>query len=143
MTEGERVVWRRLPGADRRHAVAVAREVVVTVPRGKLRSDVVAAALLHDAGKIESGLGTWGRSAATAVALCVGRQRVAAWAAASAGWRARAGRYVLHDQLGADLLAGVGSADLVVRWAREHHLPPERWSVDASLGEVLKAADGD
>ncbi|MBO0731246.1 MAG: hypothetical protein J2P57_18460, partial [Acidimicrobiaceae bacterium] len=81
----------------------------------------------------------------TAAALCLGRPRVGTWARAARpdGWRVRAGRYVLHDRLGADLLREAGSAELVVRWAREHHLPPEQWSVDTGLGAALKAADGD
>ena len=40
---------------------------------------VVAAALLHDVGKIESGIGTWARAAVTIVAMVIGRGRVAAW----------------------------------------------------------------
>jgi hypothetical protein len=45
--------------------------------------------------------------------------------------------------LGADLLAAAGSEPLTVSWAGEHHLDPERWTVDAGVGAALKAADGD
>jgi hypothetical protein len=51
--------------------------------------------------------------------------------------------YLTHDRLGADLLQGAGSRELTVSWAAEHHLAPERWTVDATIGAALKAADGD
>ncbi len=143
LSPNERDMWRRLPGADRRHAVGVARDVVAALPRGTLRTEIVAAALLHDAGKVQARLGTFGRVAATVAAIGWGRERVGDWAGRASGWRARAGRYVTHDRLGAAMLADAGSAEFVVAWAGEHHLPVERWTVDPSVGEILKAADGD
>lgn len=124
---GERLLWRRMSGADRRHAVGVARTV------GEAR--LVPAALLHDVGKIESPLGTFGRVVATLGAAVLGRSR---WQPDGA-----VGRYLRHDAIGAELLAAAGAAPLTVAWAREHHLPPERWSVDRADGERLKAADDD
>ena len=41
------------------------------------------------------------------------------------------------------MLGMAGSAPLTVAWAREHHLPPEEWTVPLEVGEVLKAADDD
>jgi hypothetical protein len=58
-------------------------------------------------------------------------------------WQARMGRYLMHDTLGAALLEDAGSDALTVGWAREHHLPESRWSVDGQLGQALKEADGD
>jgi hypothetical protein len=141
-----------MSGPDRRHAVGVARAAAIS-----LGSDgdgtgapgaALAAALLHDVGKIRSGLGTWGRVAATAAALRLGRDRVAAWSGRSgggepSGWRARAGLYVCHDALGAAMLEAAGAAPLTVAWAAQHHLPPSQWTVDPDLARVLKAADGD
>ena len=120
---GERELWRRLPAADRRHAIGVAR----TVP-----AELAPAALLHDVGKTVSGLGTFGRVGATVLGW-LGRAR----------WRGRVGDYLRHDELGARLLAEAGSSDLTVAWAREHHLPPSRWTVPPEAGAVLKAADDD
>jgi hypothetical protein len=43
----------------------------------------------------------------------------------------------------AALLAGAGARPLVITWAGEHHLPPERWTVPPEVGAALKAADDD
>jgi hypothetical protein len=123
LNDGEHALWTRMPAADRRHAVGVAR----TVP-----PELVPAALLHDVGKITSGLGTFGRVGATVLGW-VGRER----------WRGRVGAYLRHDELGADLLRAAGSADITVAWAREHHLPPSRWTVPPDAAALLKAADDD
>ncbi|MDQ2729119.1 MAG: HD domain-containing protein, partial [Actinomycetota bacterium] len=101
---GELRLWARLSGPDRRHAVGVAREVgrrLAVAPSDGSRRPIMAAALLHDVGKVDAGMGTWSRVATTAVAVKLGRQRVAGWAAPGRAWRARAGRYVTHDRLGA------------------------------------------
>ena len=119
-----------MSGPDRRHAVGVARAV------GSDDRAVTAAALLHDVGKVDAGLGTFARSFVTAWSLVVGRERVAAG-------RGRAGRYMRHDVIGADLLQAAGSDPLTVTWAREHHLPAERWTVPPAIGASLKSADDD
>ena len=128
LLDGEREVWRRMPAADRRHAAGVARRVADALGDGATRP-VLAAALLHDAGKVESDLGTFARVGAT-IAGVVGRD-----------WGGRVGAYLRHDELGAALLERAGSDPLTVAWAREHHLPPARWSVPAEVGRVLKDAD--
>lgn len=128
---GELSLWRRMSGPDRRHAVAVARRVGLDAPR-----EVAAAALLHDVGKVDSGLGTWGRVPATVVGL-VARDRVVA------SGRGRVARYLRHDVLGAALLADADAHPLTIAWAREHHLPPSRWTVPAEWAHRLKAADDD
>lgn len=125
LTPGERALWRRMSDADRRHAVDVAHAVGDDRPR-----PVLAAALLHDVGKIESGLGTFGRVGATLLGFA-GRER----------WGGRVGRYLRHDELGARILEAAGSDPLTVAWAREHHLPRERWTVPVDVGDALKAAD--
>ena len=146
MKPGEVAVWNAMSGPDRRHAVAVARRVATALgnPDGAgVARNVLAAGLLHDAGKSHSGLGVFRRSAATALALVLGRRRVAGWSDRRSGWRKRAGGYVAHDEIGAGLLEAVGSDSLVVSWAREHHLPDSRWSVEPRVGSVLKEADDD
>jgi putative nucleotidyltransferase with HDIG domain len=118
---------------DRRHAVAVARRVQGALGHEAERP-VLAAALLHDVGKMASGLGTFGRVAATVAGLVQPRAREGA---------GRVARYLRHDLLGADMLAAAGSDPLTVAWAREHHLTYDRWSVPRRVGWILKAADDD
>lgn len=120
---GELELWLRMSGPDRRHAVGVARAVP---------ERLAPAALLHDVGKIESGLGTFGRVAPTLLGLVGVRPERGRW-----------GRYLHHDELGADLLRRAGADEVTVAWAREHHLPAERWTVERADGELLKAADDD
>ncbi|HSL73495.1 MAG TPA: hypothetical protein VK853_03475 [Ilumatobacteraceae bacterium] len=62
---GERALWVQLSNQDRRHSAAVARRFVAARP-GASRAEV-AGAILHDVGKIECGLGTFGRVLATLV----------------------------------------------------------------------------
>jgi hypothetical protein len=145
---GERELWHRMSGPDRRHAVGVARDSIRLLGSEQVSRDIVAAALLHDVGKVESSFGTFARVGVTFAAIIFGRSRVLHWAGAAAGTerpslRARVGLYLTHDSLGADLLEHAGSEELTVSWAAEHHLSPELWTVDAGVGGVLKAADGD
>ena len=149
LLEGERSLWRTMPSADRRHAVGVARRVdeALAGDTGEAgdtvdRRPVLAAALLHDVGKTVSGLGTYGRVIATLSAAVGGRDQAEAWST-TRGFTRNVGLYLRHPELGADQLALAGSDPLTVAWAREHHLPPEDWTVPRDVGEVLKAADDD
>jgi hypothetical protein len=119
-----------MSGPDRRHAVAVARRVAARDHAS------VPAALLHDVGKVASRLGPIRRAGVTVVAMATGRDR-------AARGQGRMARYLRHDALGAELLRRAGSDGLTVAWAREHHLPPDRWTVPAAVGAALKAADDD
>lgn len=125
LTEPEAALWGRMSGPDRRHAVGVAKVVAAADAQRPL----VAAALLHDVGKIDAGLGTFGRVVATVLDRREGDGRFA--------------RYRRHDAIGAALLEAAGSDPLVVAWAAEHHTPAERWSVPHAAGELLKRADDD
>jgi len=119
----ELALWRRMSAPDRRHSIAVARRLP------DVADDVVAAALLHDVGKVEAGLGTFARVAATLIGAGRARGRMAV--------------YLRHDVIGARLLTDAGARPLVATWAGEHHLPPERWTVAPAIGAALKAADDD
>jgi hypothetical protein len=149
---GERALWELLPGPDRRHGLAVARRTLQLLSAADRRVPLdpedrralVAAALLHDVGKVLADLGALGRAGVTAWAVLVGREElIRERPAAGRGWRARADRYLRHDQLGAGLLAAAGSAPWTVAWAREHHLPPDRWTLPRDLAQALKSADDD
>lgn len=91
LLHGEVALWRQLSNQDRRHSIAVARRFVIARPEAT-RAEV-AGALLHDVGKIECGLGTWGRVVATLVG-----PRTARFAA-----------YHDHERIGSELAAAAGS----------------------------------
>lgn len=137
----ERDLWVRMSGPDRRHAADVGRRVERALGHEADRS-ILAAALLHDVGKVESGLRTYGRVVATLSATIAGPEAATTWRR-QRGIARRVGLYLQHDQIGADLLALAGSAPLTVAWAREHHRPEAEWTVPRPIGDVLKAADDD
>ena len=93
---GELVLWQRLTATDRRHAIAVARRFESR--GGQWLREEMAGALLHDIGKLESGLGTTARVIATIVGPRTARFR----------------SYHDHEQLGAELLAASGSSPVTV-----------------------------
>lgn len=101
MTPWEIALWRRMSNADQRHAIEVARRFQAL--RADVTSHEMAGALLHDVGKLESGLGTFGRVIATIVGPRTARFR----------------RYHEHEAIGAGWLAEQGSSaetvDLVRR----------------------------
>lgn len=138
----EAALWQRMSAADRRHAVGVARAVTAALGPEAVRS-VRAAALLHDVGKIEARLGPVRRAAVTVAAMIVGRDVAADRWSGRGGLVGRAGAYLRHDEIGAALLTEACSDPLTVAWAREHHMPTDRWTVPADIGAVLKAADDD
>jgi hypothetical protein len=141
LSEPEHKLWRRMSRADRRHAVGVARRV-----EGALGADanapMLAAALLHDVGKVSAGLGTYGRVVATIAGAAAGRTMAEAWTEGR-GFTRRVGLYLRHPEVGADMLALAGSDPLTVTWTREHHLPADKWTLPRRLADALKAADDD
>jgi len=105
---GEADLWGQLSVQDQRHSIEVARRFVAGFVDGFVAGSAVpperaevAAALLHDIGKVASGLGTFGRVAATLWGALGG-------ARAERG-TGRIGRYLRHEAIGADLLLEVGS----------------------------------
>lgn len=95
LLDGESRLWHRMTAADRRHSILVARRFE---SNGSWTRDEMAGALLHDIGKLESGLGTAARVVATVVGPRTTRFR----------------RYHDHEEIGADLLTGVGSSEITV-----------------------------
>ena len=138
LVPGEVDLWRRLSDSDRRHLVKVARDVVGVL--GDDERPVVAAALLHDVGKLGCGLGTMGRVVATLAIAATRRETLEAWFGGD-GFRGRVGCYFCHPESGAVLLEAAGSDAFTVTWAREHQNPSGSWSVDNSVAEVLADAD--
>jgi putative nucleotidyltransferase with HDIG domain len=100
--------------ADRRHSIQVARRFEAS---GEWSREEVAGALLHDIGKAECGLGTFGRVVATVVGPRTERFR----------------RYHDHEQIGADMLASAGASPVTVELVRGGGSAP--------AAQALRAAD--
>ncbi len=148
LSSGEAEIWHRMNNPDRRHGVAVARAVVATYPRNSsgrpLDRSVVAAALLHDSGKVVSGLRTPARVVATLFWAVADDELADRWLhRAPHGMQARLAQYRRHPRLGSEMLRAAGSASLTYQWAADHHLPEEAWSVAPEVGRVLKDCDDD
>lgn len=96
LSRRERALWGRMGSADRRHSIEVARRFVAIRPAATRPE--LAAALLHDVGKVESGLGPFGRVVATVVGARQARFR----------------RYHDHEAIGARLAAAAGADPVTV-----------------------------
>jgi hypothetical protein len=141
LLDTERELWGRMSRQDQRHAAGVARRVSGALGSEATRP-VLAAALLHDVGKVDSRLGTFGRVAATLCGKLAGMDMAELWRSKS-GFTRRVGLYLQHDELGAQALEFAGSDPLTIAWAREHHRPVTEWTVPAAVGRALKECDDD
>ena len=141
LSEAEYALWRRMYGPDRRHSVQVAREVERRLGH-EATPPVLAAALLHDVGKIDADLGTWGRVVATMSAKVAGADTARLWIK-SKGFTRKVGLYLHHPEIGADLLEMAGSDPLTVAWAQDHHKPADEWTIDPEVAAVLHEVDDD
>lgn len=148
LNEAERALWERMRNPDRRHSIAVALAVQTTLSGpnagdGAGFSDgVLAAALMHDVGKVVSDYRTPARVVATFVWLVLGEQRAHDWRNRSRPWR-RLAEYRLHPEIGQQLLREAGSETITWQWAGDHHKPEEQWRGDHQILTVLKACDND
>lgn len=97
----ERSLWVQLSNRDRRHSIAVARRFNTARPEAT-RAEI-AGALLHDVGKIECDLGTFGRVAATLVGPRTERFRA----------------YHDHVEIGVRLVEDVGSDPATIELVAE------------------------
>jgi hypothetical protein len=101
LSPAERALWVRLSNQDRRHSIGVAQRF--DDARGGASRAEIAGALLHDIGKIECGLGTFGRVAATVVGPRSERFRA----------------YHDHEEIGARMAAACGSDPATVELVAE------------------------
>ncbi len=141
LSDAEYGLWKRMYGPDRRHSAAVGREVERRLG-AEATPAVMGAALLHDVGKIDADLRTWGRVVATLSAKVAGPDMAKLWIK-SRGFTRRVGLYLHHPEIGADMLEMAGSDELTVAWAEQHHRPCDEWTIDADVAQVLHAADDD
>lgn len=96
LTGAEQSLWVQLSNQDRRHSALVGRRFVAQRPEAS-RAEV-AGAILHDVGKIECQLGTFGRVVATLVGPRTRRFRA----------------YHDHEEIGARMAQRAGSDPVTV-----------------------------
>lgn len=119
LLEGERRLWIRLGDADRAHSLLVARRFVAEAPDAPRAA--VAAALLHDIGKVDGDLGTFGRVVATLVG--------------PRGERFR--RYHEHEAIGLALLREAGSDPLTLALLDTGIEAPEPWRAALERADAI------
>lgn len=140
LSSSEEELYRDQSAIDRDHSIRcalLARDILGS----RATRPVVVASALHDVGKVDARLGTFGRVVATVLGAVLPDGQIERWRA-GAGFRAEVGAYLNHANRGAELLMSAGSDPMVVAWACEHHLPRSEWSIDAELGDALRRADG-
>jgi hypothetical protein len=145
LTDPEWVLWCRLSNPDRRHSAAVARRVERALADTPYAGDPrwPAAALLHDVGKLDAGLGVLGRVGATLADAAAGHAMAEDWSTRR-GVTRRVGLYLRHPELGATRVRVAGGREEVAAWAAAHHRPePVAVGVPADVAAVLVAADDD
>ena len=138
--------WRLQPGHDRRHTIRVAREVQAHLADTAYADDPrwLAAALLHDIGKLDARLGVYGRVVATVSGAAAGPGIADAWSERS-GFTGRVGLYLRHPEIGADRIRLAGGPEEAAQWAAAHH-EPSTWdtlTIPELVVAALAAADND
>jgi hypothetical protein len=114
-------LWRRMPNHDRRHSIAVAQRVQRALDHSEHGDDQwLAAALLHDVGKLDARLGVFGRVGATLAGALAGHDMAPVWSE-KRGITRRVGLYLRHPEIGADHIRVAGGPDVAARWAAAHH----------------------
>jgi hypothetical protein len=139
-------LWTRLSSADRRESVAVARRTEAALTGTEYAGDPrwLAAALLHDVGKLDARFGPLRRTVATVAVGLLGPRMVEGWVDKS-GFLRRCALYVLHDELGGDRVRIAGGRKEVALWAQAHHRPAiwDATGLPNAVVVALAAADGE
>lgn len=139
LTETQRALFLRLPPADQLHSLRVLDRLVES---GERDPDLLAAALLHDVGKVQRPLRLWER-----VFIVLAQAIAPSWAASSAdedgpAWRSALAVSQLHAQWGAEMLTGTGASRQLTELVRRHQDQPTEAATDTDrLLHRLQQAD--
>ncbi|CAB4790952.1 MAG: HD domain-containing protein [Actinobacteria bacterium] len=132
--EGERGLFATLPNHDQRHLIGVARRVDASL--GDLSEERwIAAALLHDVGKAQSGLGPIRRAFAT---IWIELKGVDGLALSQRAWSRRVYVYFQHPSLGCEDIRSCGGHEEAALWAKAHD-DPKQWSATGFPSAVIDA----
>ena len=149
LSDPEQALFARMSHPDQRHSIGVARRAEDGLDElavdGRALDDeqrraVMAAALLHDVGKTQAGLRTYGRVVATLSGAVGGKDFAEHWQD-TAGFTRKVGLYLRYPTLGSEMLQVAESHPWVVAWAAEHHEPEDAWTVPVEVGRLLESAD--
>ena len=142
MLPGEREIWQQMSNADKRHSIAVARRVERALGHEAGRP-VLAAALLHDCGKIDADLGAYGRVVATLSRVDRGEVSSGGLDSSRAASPARSGCTRVTPRSERIASPSPAATPSRSRGPREHHQPEETWTIPHHLAIALKEADDD
>lgn len=137
LTPAERALFARLTAAYQRHSLGVLRRLEAA---GYTDADLLRAALLHDVGKAEAGIGLHHR----VLAVLLPRFAPTLWGRlvseeAATGWRRPFYVQRHHAALGARLAQAAGASARTVALIARHHDPA---AADDEELRALRRADG-
>jgi hypothetical protein len=145
LTEPERSLWAKMRRADKVESIGVARRADDELAGGdERRGEYLAAALLHDIGKLDADFGPYRRAIATLAGAIAGRSTVEAWRQ-QRGFVRRCALYLDHAALGAQRVRVAGGRECVAEWADAHH-DAARWptpGIPLDVCRTLARADGE
>jgi hypothetical protein len=127
-----RALFRGMPVADRRHGLDVAGRLMAA---GHDDRDLLAAALLHDAGKGHR-LRLWHRVGGVLLEALAPRLLRRLASPDPGSWRHAWHRYLHHDAISAEMAVGAGCTPRTGAFIRG-----QATAADASLAAALKVAD--
>ncbi len=115
-------LWIRQSPYDQGHSVRAARRVERRLAPTPYRGDALwpSAALMHDVGKLLSGLSMLERVIATLASKAVGVATARRWAFSSAGRKRRVGLYLIHGEVGASMIRAAGGREELAAWTEVH-----------------------
>lgn len=122
LTPAELELWAAQSAYDRNHTVEVARRVERRLAPTAYGKDPLwpGAALMHDVGKLQSNLSLGERVVATLVSKLVGVATVRRWASSATGWTRRLGLYLIHGEVGAEMIRAAGGREEIAVWTEIH-----------------------
>ena len=135
-----RALFARQAPEDQRHALAVYDALC---KEGLTCEALLAAALLHDVGKVAAELPPWERGLFVLAERFAPRVLDGVTRGEDGGWRGSLSRYANHAEIGADLAEEARCSSLTVELIRRHEEPLKECRTDVDrLLAALQAADG-